>query len=96
MPRMIVCKASETEFSKLRITQAYSKLLRIPDGTAKVVSLARFGIHEVRMVGRSQSDFEALLFSLELFDHDAQSPVDSCSCYGIDEGVAAFQDLISR
>jgi hypothetical protein len=93
---MIVCKASETEFSKLRITQAYSKLLRIPDGTAKVVSLARFGIHEVRMVGRSQSDSEALLFSLELFDHDAQSPVDSCSCYGIDEGVAAFQDLISR
>jgi hypothetical protein len=96
MPRMIVCKASEIEFSKLRITQAYSKLLRIPDGTAKVVSLARFGIHEVRMVGRSQSDSEALLFSLELFDHDAQSPVDSCSCYGIDEGVAAFQDLISR
>ena len=93
---MIVRKASEIEFSKLRITQAYSKLLRIPDGTAKVVSLARFGIHEVRMVGRSQSDSEALLFLLELFDHDAQSPVDSCSCYGIDEGVAAFQDLISR
>ena len=55
MPRMIVCKASEIEFCKLRITQAYRKLLRIPDGTAKVVSLARFGIHEVRMVGRSQS-----------------------------------------
>jgi hypothetical protein len=93
---MIVWKASEIEFSKLRITQAYSKLLRIPDGTAKVVSLARFGSHEVRMVGRSQNDSDALLFSLELFDHDAQSPVDSCSCYGIDEGVAAFQDLISR
>jgi len=93
---MTVCKASEIEFSKLRITQAYSKLLRIPDGTAKLVSLARFGIHEVRMLGRSQNDSDALLFSLELFDHDAQSPVDSCSCYGIDEGVAAFQDLISR
>jgi hypothetical protein len=38
----------------------------------------------------------APLFSIELFDHDAQSPVDSCSCCGIDEGAAAFRDFISR
>jgi hypothetical protein len=90
-----VCKGSEIELIKLRISQAYSKLLCIP-GTLKVVSLARFGSHEVRMVGRSQNQSAALLFSLELFDHDAQWPVDSCSCYGIEEGVAAFQHLISR
>jgi hypothetical protein len=94
---MIVCKASEIEFSKLRITRAYIKLLCIPEGTAKMVSLARIGNYEVRMLESSQDDSDAApLFSIELFDHDAQSPVDNCSCYGIDEGAAAFRDFISR
>ena len=96
-PRMIVCKASEIEFSKLRITRAYIKLLCIPEGATKMVSLARFGNYEVRMLESSQDDSDAApLFSIELFDHDAQSPVDSCSCCGIDEGAAAFRDFISR
>lgn len=94
---MIVCKASDIEFSKLRITQAYIKLLCIPEGIAKIVSLARIGNYEVRMLESSPDDSDAaLLFSIELFDHDAQSPVDSCSCYDIDEGAAAFRDFISR
>ena len=96
-PRMIVCKASDIEFSKLRITRAYIKLLCIPEGAAKMVSLARLGNYEVRMLESSQNDSDtAPLFSIELFDHDAQSPLDSCSCYSIDEGVAAFRDFISR
>src|SRR5205085_11881102 len=96
-PRMIVCKASDFEFSKLRIIRAYIKLLCIPEGDAKVVSLARVGNYEVRMLERSQDDSDAAsLFSLELFDHDAKSPVDSCTCNGIDEGATAFLDLISR
>jgi len=94
---MIVCKASEIEFSKLRITRAYIKLLCIPEGAVKMVSLARLGNYEVRMLESSQNESDAApLFSIELFDHDAQSPVDSCSCYGIDEGVTAFRDFISR
>ena len=94
---MIVCKASEIEFSKLRITRAYIKLLCIPEGAVKIVSLARLGNYEVRMLESLQNDSDAApLFSIELFDHDAQSPVDSCSCYGIDEGVTAFRDFISR
>ena len=49
------------------------------------------------MLESSQNDSDAApQFSIELFDHDAQSPVDSCSCYGIDEGAAAFRDFISR
>jgi hypothetical protein len=36
------------------------------------------------------------LFLIELFDHDAQSSVDSCVCDDIEEGVAAFEDFISR
>ena len=94
---MIVCKASEIEFSKLRITRAYIKLLCIPEGAAKIVSLARFGNYEVRMLESSQNDPDAApLFSIELFDHDAQLPVDSCSCFDIDEGAAAFRNFISR
>ena len=94
---MIVCTASEIEFSKLRIIRAYIKLLCIPEGTAKMVSLARIGNYEVRMLESSQDDSDAApLCSIELFDHDAQSPVDNCTCYGIDEGAAAFRDFISR
>jgi hypothetical protein len=94
---MIVCTASEIEFSKLRIIRAYINLLCIPEGAAKMVSLARIGNYEVRMLELSQDDSDAApLFSIELFDHDAQSQVDNCSCYGIDEGAAAFRDFISR
>ena len=94
---MIVCKASEIEFSKLRITRAYIKLLCIPEGAAKIVSLARLGNCEVRMLESSQDDSDAApLFSIELFDHDAQLPVDSRSCCSIEEGAATFRDFISR
>ena len=86
-----MCKASEIEFSKLRITRAYIKLLCIPEGAAKIVSLARLGNYEVRMLESSQNDFDAaLLFSIELFHHDAQLPVHNRSCFSIDEGAAAF------
>ena len=92
-----MCKTSNIEFSKLRITRAYIKLLCIPEGVVKMVSLARLGNYEVRMLESSQNDSDAgRLFSIELFDHDAQSAVDSCTCYGIDEGAAAFRDFISR
>ena len=94
---MIVCYAFDLELSKLRITRAYIKRLCIPEGTAKIVSLARIGNYEVRMLKISQSDSNAIpLFSIESFDHDSQSPVDRCSCCGIDEGVATFRDFISR
>lgn len=92
-----MCKISDNEFGKLRITRAYIKLLCIPEGADKVVSLARIGNYEVRMFEASQSgaDTEAL-FLIELFDHDAQLQVDSCVCHDIAQAVAAFQDFISR
>jgi hypothetical protein len=92
-----VCEISEIEFSKLRIARAYIKLLCLPESSAKMVTLARIGNYEVRMLEASKADTaDAPLFLIELFDHDAQSSVDSCSCCGIDEGVAAFRDFISR
>jgi hypothetical protein len=36
------------------------------------------------------------LFLIELFDHDAQSALDSCVCDNIEEGVVAFEDFVSR
>jgi hypothetical protein len=94
---MIVCEATDIEFSKLRISRAYIKLLCIPEATEKIVPLARIGNYEVRMLECPQSNSDAtLLFSIELFDHDAQLPVDSCSCFDIDEGAAAFRNFILR
>lgn len=92
-----MCEATDIEFSKLRISRAYIKLLCIPEGAAKLVSLARIGNYEARMLESSQSGSDAApLFSIELFDHDAQSPVDVRSCLSIDEGAAAYRNLISR
>ena len=88
---------SEGEFRRLRITQAYIKLPCIPEGDVQMVSLARIGNYEVRMFEASQDSFGAApLFSLELFDHDAHSSVDSCVCWDIGEGVAVYQHFISR
>jgi hypothetical protein len=92
-----MCKTSDVNFSKLRISRAYIKLLCIPKGLAKIVSLARIGNCEVRMLESLRSNSDATpLFSIELFDHDGQSLLDSCICYSLDEGAAAFQDFISR
>jgi hypothetical protein len=75
----IVCKTPDSTFSKLRITRAYIKLLCIPEGDAKMVSLVQIGNYEIRMLEASKADTaDGPLFLLELFDHDAQSSVDSC------------------
>jgi len=92
-----VCKATDIEFSKLRISRAYIKLLCIPKPAAKIVSLARIGSCEVRMLESPRSNSDAApLFSIELFDHDRRSLLDSRICYSLDEGAAAFQEFISR
>ena len=92
-----MCNSSDIKFAKLRISRGYIKLLCIPKGVEKIVSLARIGNCEIRMLESSQIGCNAApLFSMELFDHDGQSPVDSFVCYSLDEGVAAFQDFISR
>jgi hypothetical protein len=92
-----VCKIPDNPFIKLRITRAYIKLLCIPDGEAKMVSLVQIGNYEIRMLEASRADTaNGPLFLIELFDHDAQSLVDSCVCDDIEEGVAAFEYFISR
>jgi hypothetical protein len=93
----MVCNRSDKEFRKLRITRAYIKLLCIPEGEARIVSLVRTGNHEVRMLDATQpGSTDTALFCLELFDHDAQAAIDRCVCYDIDQGVATFEDFTSR
>jgi hypothetical protein len=92
-----VCKIADNTFRKLRIARAYIKLLCIPDGQARMVSLVQIGNYEIRMLAASKADTaDGPLFLIELFDLDAQSSVDSCVCDDIEEGVAAFEDFISR
>lgn len=92
-----MCKISDNTFTKLRITRAYIKLLCIPEGGARMVSLAQIGNYEIRMLEVSKADTsDGPLFLMELFDHDAQSSVDSRICDDVEEGVAAFGDFISR
>jgi len=92
-----VGKVPDNTFSKLRITRAYIKLLCIPEGEAKMVSLMQIGNYEIRMLEVAKADTaDGPLFSIQLFDYDAQSLVDSRVCDDIEEGVAAFEDFISR
>jgi hypothetical protein len=62
-----------------------------------MISLAWIGNYEIRMfeASRASSD-DAPLFLMELFDHDAQSTVDSRVCYAIEEGAVAFEAFVSR
>ena len=94
--KLIVWKNSDVEFSKLRISRAYIKLFVFRKAPQK-------SFHCPHRKLRSSHDGEpgrrldaAPLFSIELFDHDGQSLLDSCICYSLDEGAAAFQDFISR
>jgi hypothetical protein len=92
-----VCNIPDINVSKLRIARAYVKLLCLPEDAVKMVSLARIGSYEVRMLeGSKAHKVDGPLFLIELFDQDAQSLVDSRICCSIDEGVAAFQTFISR
>ena len=90
-------RISDNTFSKLRIARADTKLLCIPDGETKLVSLGLIGNYEVRMLeaARADSDY-GQLFLLELFDHDSQLAVESRVCGDIEQGVAAFENFVSR
>jgi hypothetical protein len=93
----IVCQMPVNTFTKLRITRAYIKLLCIPEGEARIVSLIQIGNYEIRMLDVSKADVaDGPLFVIELFDRDSQSSVDSCVCDDVEKGAAAFEEFISR
>jgi hypothetical protein len=92
-----VCRISDNNFAKLRISRAYFKLMCLPEGEARMISLAWIGNYEIRMLDASPNNsVGGPLFLMELFDHDAQSSVDSRVCYDIEEGATAFDAFASR
>ena len=91
-------KTYSNKLGELRISQAYIKLLGLPQNAqgARMISLERIGNHEVVMFDVSHDcATDAPLFWLELFDHATKSSVDSCSCTEIAQAVTVFDDFIA-
>lgn len=91
-------KTYSNKLGELRISQAYIKLLGLPQNAqgARTISLERIGNHEVLMFDISPDGAtDAPLFWLELFDHATKSSVDSCSCTEIARAVTVFDDFVS-
>jgi hypothetical protein len=93
-----VSKTFGNKLGELRISQAYIKLLGLPQNQhgARVISLERIGNHEILMFDVSRdSASDAPLFWLELFDHATKSSVDSSSCTEIAQAATVFDDFIA-
>ena len=91
-------KTYSNKLSELRITQAYIKLLGLPQNErgVRMVSLERMGCREVRMFDvMLDAATAAPLFWLELFDHEAKSSVDSSSCTEIGQAATVLGEFIS-
>jgi hypothetical protein len=98
IPWSIVSKTYSNKLGELRISQAYIKLLGIPQNAhgARMVSLERIGNYEVLMFDVApDSATDTPLFWLELFDHGRKSSIDSCSCTEIAQAVTVSDDFIS-
>jgi hypothetical protein len=94
-----MCTKSSRTSGRLRITQAFIALSSIPEASSapRTISIVRIGEREIRMSSASPSrSGGAPMFWIELFDHDAQVSVDSCSCREIDDAVAAFEALLAQ
>jgi len=69
----------------------------IPEGDARMVSIAWIGSYEIRMRDVAPtSDGREPLFVMDLFDHDSQLSIDSRICCDIAEGAAAFEAFVAR
>ncbi len=91
---------SENTFNQLRISQAYLKLLSIPENACgREGDFARADRQTTRFACSNLQQIDSAdgpLFWMELFDHDGQSSVDSCCCYEIEEAAAAFDGFVGQ
>jgi hypothetical protein len=82
-----------------RVTQAYVGLssVRESDAGTRIVSLARCGDLEIRLIefARSTHDGEPPLW-VDLYDHTLAVTIDSCRCNDLDEAVSAAEHLHSE
>src|SRR5213592_2718397 len=91
-------KISDNALNKMRIARAYVQILCIlEDRSEASVSLASIGNCEIRMFVGSKAHSDGMSLPwLELFDHNAKTSVDSCSCHKIEDAVAVFEDFIAQ
>jgi hypothetical protein len=83
----------------LRVTQAYVSLSSVPESDAgiRIVSLARCGDLEVRLIELSRGAHEGELpLWVDLYDHALGVTIDSCRCGDVDEAVSAAEHLLSQ
>jgi hypothetical protein len=83
---------------RLRVTQAFIALSSMPgsNSTQRYVTVVRVGEYEIRLFNGAPRCGDASLVWMELFDHDANRTVDSCSFREIDDAVSAFEEFVSQ
>ena len=87
--------ALEYNLATLRISRAFISLLCRPNDDAKGISLAWIGDYEIRMRAAAPTNAaEQPLFTIGMFDHDAQRLIDSRACYSLSEGAATFEAFL--
>jgi hypothetical protein len=94
-----MCTKPGRTSGRLRTTQAFIALSSISESSSvpRTISIVKIGKYEIRMFngppiwpGGTRASW------LELFDHNAQLSVDSCSCREIDEALTGFDELVSQ
>jgi hypothetical protein len=94
-----MCTKLNSTSGRLQLTQAFNALSSMPgsNSTQQYTSLVRAGEYEIRMFNSAPSrSGDVPLVWMELFDHDAKTTVDSCTCREIDDAVSAFEAFVSQ
>jgi hypothetical protein len=99
IPEPTMCAIFNPTSGRLRVTQAFIALSSMPgsNSTQQYATVLRVGEYEIRLFnGAPSRSGDASLAWMELFDHDANRTVDSCSCREIDDAVSAFEEFVSQ
>jgi len=92
-------RETQGDRAELRLTRGYVHLCVAPldaDG-AKIVTLARFGHYDVRLVELVPANpTDPASMWLELYSHETQCAIDSCRCYELEAAAQATEGLISQ
>jgi hypothetical protein len=96
-----VKKLSNTSRNELEalLKDAHAKLQLVPPGACslRAVTLLRFGPFEIRVVQPlSATSTNAVIFWVEMFDHDRKLSIDSIGDCTVDDAVIAAEDFIAR
>jgi hypothetical protein len=91
-------KASRHKVTEREFMLAYLTLFLVPpgEGEVKIVSLARFGSYEARLIELVTLPPEPAALYLELYAHDTCASLDSFRCSEFDEAVVAADAFVAR